>query len=139
MLATYSEIQAVQEYSAKIIAGEINAPVALTAAQSWLRGPFAWPPTYDYSWSTCPIVIVMMDSAIQIFSITTLYFKNFDKVPPEPPKSLRANLPQWWFPQMESVNQSNSNATTTTTTVIKYKYKSWVATIYYEFLSLLRV
>jgi len=133
LLATFSDIQAIQQYSSKVIKGEINTPIALTAAQSWLRGPFTWPPTYDYSFTACPIVVVVAESALEIFSVTALYFRNFDKPPPPTPKSLRANLPQWWFPQISLINS------TTNETVISYKYKTWAGMIYYNVLNIVNI
>jgi hypothetical protein len=127
LFSSISEIEAVKQYSADIISGKINPPLSLTAAQSWLRGPYSWPPKYEYSIATCPIIIVTKDSAIEIFSVLSLYFKHMLDDKPPISKSLRNNLPQFLF--HPAANQTN----------ILYNYKSWASWIYYNTLNFFKV
>jgi hypothetical protein len=92
LLTSQSEIEAVQQYSAAIISGQISPPLSLAASQSWLRNPFAWPPFYSYSINTCPIIYVTRDAFTEIFSVTHLYYQHFDDERPTPSSTLHNSV-----------------------------------------------
>lgn len=99
LVASLSEFDAVQQYSKDIINGIANPPLALVATQSWLRGPNSWPPRYDYSINidTCPILIISKNAIMEIFSVVVLYFKHFNDPKKHIDRSLKNNLPDFFF------------------------------------------
>lgn len=127
LLTTISDIQAVQEYSSQVIQGAQSPPLALVVAQSWIRGPFAWPPKYSYSISDCTIVSVVWQALKEIVYVTINYFRHFNDPTPAIDRSLKGNLPGI------KVYGNTVNYT------ITKSYKTWNQWIYYSTLDLLHI
>jgi hypothetical protein len=124
LLASTSEMQAIQQYSASIIQGASNPALSFQAVQSWLRGPYAWPPRYIYSYSTCPAAQITVDALIQIFTVSKAYYENFDKPLPVVSRALKDNLPSFYF------YDTTINTTTQAKTTSQTRPWSW---LYHKF------
>lgn len=131
LLASISEMQAVQKYSADILSGVANPALSFQAAQSWVKGPYSWPPKYIYSYSTCPAAQVTVDALAQIFTVSKLYFENFDKPLAPVPKSLKDNFPSFNFYDV-TINKTSSSTGTN-------KPSSIWASFYHTFLSSIKI
>ena len=72
--------------------GEVN----LQIAQSWLTGPFTWPPTYyeQLNGLTCSVGSAMVQLLDQILRVLITFYSDAYPKPPKPPRSLWANLPK---------------------------------------------
>ena len=85
LLQTWKDsLASVQQYSIDIGAGrEVSAP----DASEWMRGPFTWPPTYNY-WSTeypCLAAQLLFNYTLTTMTTTVQFYTNSG--PPRPPVS----------------------------------------------------
>jgi len=95
LLSVISDIQLVQQFSAKIVqTGDPTVPVPQQVAQVWGQGPFVWPPQFDYQQAACPIATVVLELSTEAVSVLVLYYVNFDRPLPPIDRSFRGTLPQ---------------------------------------------
>ena len=116
LMSVQSDAEAVASYSVQILNGNKNPPLALQVAQSWGRGPFAWPPRYNYSLQACPLGLIMLEVSKEVFLVTKLYYANFDKQKPVQDRSFRAALPQ--FTWASSLPQKTTRITKSWTSFV---------------------
>lgn len=98
LLTTLSEIQAVQAYSAQILQGVQNPPVSLVLSQSWVRGPYSWPPHYEYRILDCTILSVTWSALKEIVVVVSNYYIHINDPIPPMDRTLKGNLPFFNLP-----------------------------------------
>lgn len=129
LLSVLTDIQAVKAFSAAVAQGDKSPPLSQTLADSWVRGPFVWPPQYDFSINTCPIGLAFYSITKEVTQVTTLYFINWNKPRPAIDRSFRHALPHinWHTPQ----NISTKNVTK--------RAKSWASATFHAVLDALKI
>ena len=82
----------------------LQSTTNLKLAQSWLSGPFTWPPNYLYdgTYAQCNAGSAIVHIIFEITSVLVKYYYNLVPQTPTPPRTLRENLPK--FPPGSAVN-----------------------------------
>jgi len=94
LMTVQSDAQAVASYSVQILNGVKNPPLALQVSRSWGRGPFTWPPKYNYSAQACPLGVVTYEIGLEVFLVSKLYYANFHKQKQVVDRSFLGALPK---------------------------------------------
>lgn len=121
--AAEKELLKVQVYSANIASGQNQAPNQVIVQQSWLRGTGTWPPTYDFSFQSCPAAVVTLDITLKTVGMLTTYYTNFDSPQRPVDRSFRQALPRISFIYNNT----------------KYNVKTWSSWIFHNTFSLVNV
>ena len=88
---------------------------------------FSWPPVFDFSLEACPLGLTVLRISMEIFTVNSLYFQNFDKETPKIDRSLRATLPKpSWV-----VNR--------TAIILDYSRNSWASVSFHWLLDLMSI
>lgn len=124
LLSVISDIQLVQQFSAKIAkSGDPTVPVPDQVAQMWGKGPFVWPPQFDYHNATCPIANVVLELSTEALSVVVLFYINFDKPLPPIDRSLRGTLPK--------ISWNRTWPAQAITVATRSSPKTWASTIFH--------
>jgi hypothetical protein len=106
----------------------LESTTNLKLAQSWLSGPFTWPPTYFYdsTYAQCNAGSAIVHIIYEISSVLVKYYYNLVPKTPDPPRTLRENLPK--FPPGSAVNPN---------LVVVQNPDSWTKWVYHSVFDLL--
>jgi hypothetical protein len=92
-------VQDVLAYSVRVLQNPDD--VALLPPRvfgAWSTEAFTWPPRYNYTLAACPIALTTLQLATHVATVNNLYYQNFGlflQNVSDPPRSLRANLPDF--------------------------------------------
>jgi len=94
-------------------------------AESWLSGPFTWPPTfYTYiQTQECSLGTAVVQITHNILEVLLKFYYNSYPKPPPPPTTLRGNLPD-----LTPVSSDILHGTTSSEAV---PYEGWIASTYH--------
>jgi hypothetical protein len=101
-------------------------------AESWLTGPFTWPPTYytHLLMQECSIGTAMVQILHNILEVLMKFYYNSYPPPPTPPSSLWANLPDLTPVPSDTLHGQGPLAV---------PYEGWIADTYHYVWSLLGI
>ena len=105
----------------------------LKFAESWLTGPFTWPPTY-YTFiqmQECSLGTAVVHLLHDILEVLSKFYYNRYPVPPTPPTTLWANLPD--------LTPVSSDALHGIDSVEAVPFEGWIAAVYHWARSLLGI
>ena len=87
------DLQAIQQYSIKIVQG--NSEVSAPDASEWLKGPFSWPPTYNYWERTHPCLVaeLTLNYTFETAKSTVAYYAKSGPQRQVLPKTLWGSFP----------------------------------------------
>lgn len=90
----------VERYSTLIsaISSSENVPLSARVAETWLEGPFSWPPRFEY-WTSgsCPVYETTKEAAVESTQVLVKYYTgDFSASAKVPPWDLVANLPTFY-------------------------------------------